>query len=1730
MTNYTDLMIRSALQEDEAEARKAQSIEGEKQDLLKNPSLIDKAVANIADYYSPTASTKKPKGESYGVDTVEASKDPGDPTVGLGHRLRDEYTNSLAMPEYKGVPAGQLLHGIAKKMMVEPGEDGKSRLEKTYEFSKLEDSRIFGSGVKNKKMPGYDDWLADRKLQEKQSLEKESWLPNAEDMAIDTGMGALFGGAAGFVGGGLSGAATGAGLGAATGMAIGGPVGAGVGTVFGGIGGFFGGAKIGVGAGATLGAAVGLGGSIVAAPIKKFVHGTDWYQGMIGSNAWQDNAKAMLADVLAYIPGSLVGGKAYQAAGNKAFGKLGISGIDAGTDTGSPFTRRDAKGLFEGTGGDGKPPGGPGIDLSGEGNLSSPPPGQIEFKPGAERTSSGGRLYTADGRLSPQPDTGMGEGATPVRPTAPPTEPAVVGEQGLLPGGIGKQPLEVEYTPESIKLIGGGKGYEWPGAKNLGRGEKTAPFDIPEAEVVIDSSRPLLEDLRGKDLAEMDLFAAKASGKVYSDLVVPEGKSPVMTEDALLDAWKVMAEKGQRPFNPYADMKAAENVEKSTFAVMKAKASVAENPSAANIMQEVKKKPAAIEKVPESTIVDDVQELSPVGLKEVGLDPIDPVVDVGVKKLEGEFGTKVLKAKDNDFFVKIAEEDVDGPTRTAIAKNLEEEIKPKMEAVPVDDTNPVVEEFTKIDPEVVVTPKDQERAVTNVNSFVDAGDSVIDEVFPKKSLDELKRDYFMEEFEVGTPEERAALAREEAIMEVGKGAGEGKILDTIKSILDDDTPLFKQWMERKGIEKPSEVMGKDFSIYSTIEQPGVKLGADINAAKSKYYESLGVTTDAERKAQIEGEVLANLEAKRAGMKSDFMKNKPIGKDELKVAYKAALANENSNLTRWANQNGFALPEDKMRKYKLMTGVAAFGLIAPVMYDKFSDTKADASVLSSVLSSVKTSSSAATKTSGLILEAMKKGLLSRGVTTETVMGGTHFQTGLKTNAKELFTLVNANIRAGKGAGAQYSLMSPYQSIEALFRTGGGKTINAAVNLASFVVAGTRTKDNAIRVVKNILDEGGITIAANKVKSATAPLVPLAAKAAKADAWGGKLKLAEGRLATLMENKNVKDAVEHAAKIKVEQDTIAQARTEIQKLSGSVKTYHTAWTEVMQKLAGEHSSVRISLALEDPKRTLYPWLPRLNRTEEIAVGKLRGMLDQYQVRLKERKIPTRDNYFPHSPHPDMAKIFSQELSDVYGGAPYQKFYRRTSNSRPLLPDAHYSMRHYLADIEPRIQNHDFWKVSGWRKVMDSPIIQSNPGLKRAFDQLYEGTKGAEQTWGNVAATRYAEFEAVNKLFLSPSAGLKHLVKATADLASVGMKVWGKSFPEVAGHIARTELNRTYGINQVSIRDKLAKLGVKSVRFERQLLDDVMDSAIMSGNIRKYMLDMGIESQDQVFTTAKTLWNKTQDVGSAWINLAELFDRSISVSSGLQMAAKKGMTAEQAIYGIHDLILKNNFLYGQFNPTWLNNPKIRALFMFQATPFKIFERRLVNAQRSIANVKQLSSEVQKVLREPGGFERVKNDVINLRKYMREGQSELKSNLIADTIMQETDFYGTSIVKQLVTDMLTVGAFTYGGAQAGLALSDHFFHIPFLSTQSEGGKAELALSPIVSETMKGYNAWKNREDSEDFVLTDHVQRWIGRYGPLPKTLEKAVRLNDDDIPDIYKKGGGSGYLKYLFGVPGKD
>jgi len=330
---------------------------------------------------------------------------------------------------------------------------------------------------------------------------------------------------------------------------------------------------------------------------------------------------------------------------------------------------------------------------------------------------------------------------------------------------------------------------------------------------------------------------------------------------------------------------------------------------------------------------------------------------------------------------------------------------------------------------------------------------------------------------------------------------------------------------------------------------------------------------------------------------------------------------------------------------------------------------------------------------------------------------------------------------------------------------------------------------------------------------------------------------------------------------------------------------------------------------------------------------------------------------------------------------------------------------------------------------------------------------------------------------------------------------------------------------IRRKLTKAGIAKAD-QGKWLDTVLSSMIPQRNTHQRLLAAGIDDIDRHYNLIKKVWHKTQDVGATWINLAELIDRGTAVITSMNKAQKRGMTIEQGLYGAYDMILRNNFLGREFNPEWLRNPKWRALFMFQSTPFKIMERRVVNAYRSGRVVKGITKGIREMSRTREGREQLMKEVMGIRAYVKRSEHSLKTNLFVDSIMDEVDFFGSPAIGQLAKDTMIIGAASIGGAHYGMNLLHHFIHIPFISSMHDTPDPKIAYSPGMQAIIRGTDAWKKQEGADQkFLFTNIMQKWMGPAGPFPDIFRKVERINNNDIPEIYR---GSKF-QYLFAIPGK-
>ena len=227
---------------------------------------------------------------------------------------------------------------------------------------------------------------------------------------------------------------------------------------------------------------------------------------------------------------------------------------------------------------------------------------------------------------------------------------------------------------------------------------------------------------------------------------------------------------------------------------------------------------------------------------------------------------------------------------------------------------------------------------------------------------------------------------------------------------------------------------------------------------------------------------------------------------------------------------------------------------------------------------------------------------------------------------------------------------------------------------------------------------------------------------------------------------------------------------------------------------------------------------------------------------------------------------------------------------------------------------------------------------------------------------------------------------------------------------------------------------------------------------------------------------------------------------MAAKQGMSADHAMYATFDTILRTNFLSGAMNPRWLRDPKIRFFLMFQGTPFKLVEQKLITVAGAARNISGAGKEL---------YKQMMRDVV-------EGEQRFQGSLIMEALTKEKDIFGTSITRQFMRQAVATGvALGAGAGVLGIDLTDHFLHLPFAKMKPSSDAPVPQSSPIPTAV---YKTLMNRgEEDADPWLTSFYNEWFSRKGPWPINFLKAARLTRGDIPEIYEQSR----LKYLFATP---
>jgi hypothetical protein len=742
---------------------------------------------------------------------------------------------------------------------------------------------------------------------------------------------------------------------------------------------------------------------------------------------------------------------------------------------------------------------------------------------------------------------------------------------------------------------------------------------------------------------------------------------------------------------------------------------------------------------------------------------------------------------------------------------------------------------------------------------------------------------------------------------------------------------------------------------------------------------------------------------------------------------------------------------------------------------------------------------------------------------------------------------ATVSAGRGKipSVLFNALTPGSKGEFLYKAGS----NPLIEVAHGQTATDFNVVNALKVVDNIAKKvpGLGTGSAQTSKEIVKATEELAKKHSKEVVEYGIAKFKEqqldnsyNRLFKLLQKAKGKSAKGKERALRILEEDILENQKLVNSLAPKYKEYVKEATVVEQDLAKKYSTSRISFAVEDtPDFKHRPWLKdMLTFEEKAAVKEFRNFYDSYAVEIKGvgGRVITERPFVHHAFHPAWQESLKEASTLQAGSAvPFSKFFRRAEFSRQSVPDILYNTAKYVPDVERRLQWKSFW---GKGKKLESGkadqntwwmhrnklngVVQNSDDLSKFWRGIEDSTKPFADSWGNKLANKYSSFEVARLLAFIPSPGFKHAFKLIGQAASMGIGNYSKHVLPAVKTAIKSKIISSEGLQKLIGRNPTGKeVG--------HLLDNMSVSMTHQGRMMNNLADLELGASIDKVTMKK--WDKLLEswnyYGSVPIRMVEYIDRTHTFLASLDMAAKKGMTAQQAAYGFYSTSLKNNFMGQSLNPRWMRDPKIRAMMLFQQTPFKVLDRRITTAIKAGKSLVLATREGKRIYKEEGLVGLLK-DLKVLKSAIIAGENEFKRGLIFDALKSEKDFFGTSASKQFMRESLIVGGMIYGGAKIfDLDLSPHTMHLPFLGFH--GAEPSVALNPLVKAFFKTAQerkmAYQNSEEY-DFFIPRFLQDYLGSTNYMPSIINKAARLSDNDIPDIYNDSP----LKYLFAVPTKS
>jgi hypothetical protein len=1557
-----------------------------REDLLARPDEIDNLVAKEVDYLQPVVAKVQWGKHPDKITAIDAAIPDDHPMKGFPRRVREGTEKLLAMPEFSRYGAKDIAKAVTMAELERPGESGLSTLEGAYKFKREADSGLlqFGENEKVKKLPGYEEWVAGKRAAEDKAYKEEEWLASPKDVLEAGAMGAGMGGV-------LSGLLSG---GAAA------P------------------------AGAVTGALSFAASEIPAHPLRKLLHGTEWYRAREDSGRLIDKVKLFAADAAIDAGGAIGAEKsAVKALGGLA--KAGAFGVEAGNALSRFPSASNA------------------VEAGKAARRSKLADEAIEGF--FQKTDAKGVLYDHIKRMQ---EGGLAQVEEGLRLRSP---------------EIYAQHMEDKAASAAEELFAQGKK----------RSRQLDWLDQARAEM----RRPGTWQEEGGEVAEPGHVFKFVNGKPQFEPPKVEGEAPRMPERPII--------RSEYPDKREEIARQVQGFREKQEADWRKKFGELDDESADMALQQAEN----------GTAIDDAIKDASLAQKAVQ--------------------QSIIRS---DSWWSSTPDDIAESWRTAAAKKAKE----------VDDALEAKRRMWEKDnsEELGGLKRSSEaRAVTGVRLFGEGKGSI------SGTLEALEGKRAAERM-------RGVLTEEDAKAFGYKGIKEAeddlvKFFDEVDSVPDVRMiePAKVEPVPSKRTEVPTQPVHDVDYNWNHENLRNIISGLHHGDPTQSLYGSFGKTGF--RMSKILNDEMA------ARPMSEWRNIEPHRiLDAVGIRPKAGTitAEEVGKVIGKSGNGGTSLKS-------IMLPMLATGSIA--LASIFGPDEAEASPLSAVKNVVpKVLEPMLAKVEGISAkEALIKKISDLRLDSKPVDPMNPFKLPVmqeqlnvaRAATEKLGNTLKAVVRNKNLPFKLDRIMSPHPFGNIYYSVDS----NPSVQLASMQNAMGNNTRTAFEVMENIFSKvTGLKDTQSAARKEAIALMEPVAKRYAGDvgamrAMETQLEADKRALSGLKKYSDGRPERFEKIRSKIEklENRIPQLEKEITNMRPVLEDFNAEWTRNAQVLAEKYPSARIALAAEDTADfKYYPWLKgKLSYEERAAVARIQDFHNSYAVRIEDSPglHAIKDRPFVHHAwHPAWddnaaAKRLAELNVDAVNATPYSKFHQRTKYSKMMVPEIGYNMERYIPDAEKRIQWAKFWYEGGensWDAHMKSTFVQGSEPLRAFWNRVKESSIPAPNTTGNVWANRYAAFEVLRLIGFAPSVAFKHFFKNEGTWATLGIRESFAHIPEAGNTAYRIWARKSAN------RGILNNLGLKGPGLQNQAIDQYVGSFAHTHKLMSILGDFDLQSvarSNGIMGGFDEVIKRINDKGSVLVGAIESFDRAHSVLAATEMAMKRGMTAQQAVYGIYDTILKNNFLGGSLNPGWLKDPKMRTLMLFQSTPFKIWERRMVTAYRANRAIK-LAGQTLK----GSSLGDVIEQMRGLRSTIKEGEDGFKANLIRDALSSEKDFFGTPVTRQLVKEMILSGMIIGGGSMLGLDLMPQVGHLPFIN--AERSEPSLRTAPLVGgvfETMARRRQAAKNEEEPEFFAADFLRNWLGSSGFIPLTMHRAMRLSRNDIPEIYKDSP----LQYIFSVPSK-